>query len=192
MGIGTFDLHAILCSSLKLPADTSDLSSSPIWHFRSTGPFHRMRKMNCFEVWRSYGSPVLARPPENSFASCIPQRFLLGLRFNDYLTISRTLVPWNQSTTLGEGPGLRNRLTWSKTSSRRIPMLACLTRRSSNIGLRRFEDRSSVLILLSRDHRVHSEEPFDPVDLFLCFPSLLLVGCSGFRDPVFLNRSSSC
>ena len=145
--------------------------SRPIWHFKSTSPFQRTRLNELFWSMKKLHQSSVRRASRKQFCHLHPKRFLLGWHFNDYLTNSRTLVPWNLSTQLEEGSSLRNRLTGSKTSLWCTPMFAWQMQRSSSTGFSR-----SVDLFL---------------DLFLCPPSLFLADCSGFRDPVFLNRSSS-
>ena len=166
--------------------------NSPIWHFRFTSPFQRTRLNELFWSMKKLCQSSVRRASRKQFCHLHPKRLLLGWHFNDYLTNSRTLVPWNLSTQLEEGSGLRNRLKGSKTSLWCTPMFAWQTHRSSNIGFRAVWKTVLLFRYLSQaSNGVHREELFDHVDLFLCPPSLLPVDCSGFRDPVFLNRSSS-
>ena len=92
---------------------------------------------------------------------------------------------------MGEGPGLRNRYTASR-SSRCIPVLAWDASKQLNIGFGTvWKTVQLIWCFFHASIGMHSEELFDPVDLFLSPASILPVGCSGFREPAFLNRSTS-
>ena len=60
VGAGIFYLYAILSVQSNCLL-MSYLPSSPIRHFRSTGPFSWVRQMDCFELWRRFISPGWSR-----------------------------------------------------------------------------------------------------------------------------------
>ena len=164
----------------------SDLPSSRIWHCRSTGPFQRMRKNKLLkyeEVMQVQCSQGLS---EKSFAIFIPQRFLLGWRFSDFLTNARTLVPWKPEHPPRRRPGPQEQIDRAENF-----FTVHLDARSTDAlkQLQQFRYPSHAIIgggggLV----RWRTIRPFRSVSLS---PSLFLVGFSGFRDPVFLNRSGS-
>ena len=115
---------------LKLPDDNEWCAKYPNWALQVHQPFFVERgKMDRFQVWRSCAS--VRRDFQKQLCPSHPKK--IPAYFNDYWTNSRTMVPWKMSNQLGEGPGLRNRLTGSEFLQC-IPMLALETHRSSNVG----------------------------------------------------------
>ena len=86
----------------------SDLPSSPIWCFRSTDPFWRMRQNGLFGTMKTLNqSRLFAGTSENSFVIFIPEWFLQGWHLNDFWTIQEYCLPetwttdWKKSQTSG-------------------------------------------------------------------------------------------
>ena len=168
--IRTFDLHAILRSSLKLFADMNGVPSSPIWHLRSTSPLQRTRLNELFWSMKKLCQSSVRRVFRKQFCHLHPKRFLLGWPFNDYLTNSRKLVPWNLSRQhpTGRGLGPKGQIDRVENFFMVHPDARLTEQRSSNIGFRAVWKTVLLFRYLSQASiGVQREELFDLVDLFL-------------------------